>query len=562
MTTIVCVFSEDDRLSRQHASLRPRGLRVLLGLVLALLAAAALVGCGSAATNVEGGGAQSVAPATAPTHAKNVILMIGDGMGAAHIGYLEIFAKHAPNSTFPDGRTAFDRIAEDGEVSLSMTGPVDHIVVDSACSATQLATGKHARSETIGLDADGNPAQTVLEFAESLGKSTGLVTDTRITHATPAGFAAHVAHRSMEPKIAEQMLASGADVLLSAGLRNFLPQGSASATGTEEIPYPFQSRRTDDLDLLEQARAKGFTTVFTRDALEATPADRILGLFANSAMMDGILDAQTRDDPSRTEPTLAEMTRKALDVLSRNDNGFFLMVEGGQIDWAAHNNDAGRLLHELLRFEEAIAVVQDWAANRDDTLVVVTADHETGGFGFSYSKAHLDPPQQLPGSGFAGQPYEPNFNFGRYEEIATLYEQKRSFFDLLVEWNQSEERSPERLRELIVDATGLTVTLEDAEQIARNVENRWYVEGNHYLKIDETPAICDFASFYVYGEGDRAAAISRVLADQTNVVWATGTHTHAPVPVFAWGPRGLEQRFDHLLHHTEIGRLLFEAMRP
>lgn len=530
--------------------------------VSALLAGCLIAGCSAAPQQSEAPAAVASTADAKPAAARNVILMIGDGMGAAHIGYLQLFAQRSPNSTFPDGTTAFDRLAADGEVSLSMTSSVDHLVVDSACSATQLATGQPALSETIGLDADGNPAQTILEYAESLGKATGLVTDTRITHATPAGFAAHVAHRSMESEIAVQMLSSGADVLLSAGLRSFVPQGASSDDGIEDIPYRYSSKRHDDLNLLQQARDKGYATVFDRDSMLHSDADRILGLFADAAMMDGIRDGSTRNDPDRTEPTLAEMTRKALDVLNEDEDGFFLMIEGGQIDWAGHNNDAGRMLHELLRFEEAIAVVLDWIEDRDDTLLVVTADHETGGFGISYSKANIEQPREVTGSGFADRPYEPNFNFGTNDELATLYAQKKSFFEILLEWNATEHRSPELLRELIVDATGLEMTIEEAEQVARNVENRWYVEGNYYLSAEETPAICDFPSFYVYGEGDRSASIARVLADQVNVTWGTGTHTHAPVPVFAYGMPTLEREFDRFLHHTDIGQLLFAGFGP
>lgn len=551
--------SKSDSTNRQPRWTHRLGLVPCLVLLLSVFISA---GCSSPPLQTEESASTDTPTEVSPSAARNVILMIGDGMGAAHIGYLQLFAQRSPNSTFPDGTTAFDRLAADGEVSLSMTSAFDHLVVDSACSATQLATGQPARSETIGLDADGNPAQTILEYAESLGKATGLVTDTRITHATPAGFAAHVAHRSMESEIAVQMLSSGADVLFSAGVRSFIPQGMSSDTGTEEIPYRYSSKRHDDLNLLQQARDKGYATVFDREAMMQSDASRILGLFADAAMMDGIRDGSTRDDPDRTEPTLAEMTRKALDVLSQDENGFFLMVEGGQIDWAGHNNDAGRMLHELLRFEEAIDVVLEWIGDRDDTLLVVTADHETGGFGISYSKANIGPPQDLPGSGFADRPYEPNFNFGDNDQLATLYDQKLSFFEILLEWNASEEQSPELLRELIVGATGLAVSLADAEQIASNVENRWYVEGNYYLSAEETPAICDFPSFYVYGEGDRSAAIARVLADQVNVTWGTGTHTHAPVPVFAYGMPALQQEFDRFLHHTEIGQLLFEAFGP
>lgn len=123
--------------------------------------------------------------------------------------------------------------------------------------------------------------------------------------------------------------------------------------------------------------------------LEKAQGDKLLGLFANSGMYDGITYSQTKNDPDRKEPTLKEMTDKALEILSKDKDGFFLMVEGGQIDWAGHSNDAGSMLHEMIKFDETVNAVYQWAKDRDDTLIIVTADHETGSFGFSYSGYNL-----------------------------------------------------------------------------------------------------------------------------------------------------------------------------
>lgn len=123
-------------------------------------------------------------------------MIIGDGMGPQQVGLLLAYAKQAPNSVITDGNTTFDRIAANGRIGLSMTHANNNLVVDSAASATQLATGQSAGAEMIGVDKDGNSAESILEKAKKLGKSTGLVSDTRITHATPAGFAAHQSHRN------------------------------------------------------------------------------------------------------------------------------------------------------------------------------------------------------------------------------------------------------------------------------------------------------------------------------------------------------------------------------
>ena len=158
-----------------------------------------------------------------PSKIKNIILMIGDGMGPQQVGLLEEYATRAPNSIYQGDNSATAKLANLGVTGLSLHGPADKLVVDSACSATQLATGIAAGSEMIGLNRAGYKVPTILEKAKGLGKSTGLVSDTRLTHATPAAFASHLIHRSMENEIAEQMIQSGVvDVMLSGGLRHLI----------------------------------------------------------------------------------------------------------------------------------------------------------------------------------------------------------------------------------------------------------------------------------------------------------------------------------------------------
>ncbi|MEF1187468.1 alkaline phosphatase, partial [Vibrio sinaloensis] len=157
---------------------------------------------------------------------KNVILMIGDGMGPQQVGLLETYANQAPNSIYNGNKTALYKLAQEGVIGSSLTHPEDAIVVDSACSATMLATGQYTASEVIGVDSQGNHIETVLEKAKKAGKATGLVSDTRLTHATPAAFAAHQPHRSLENEIASDMLATGVDVMLSGGLRHWIPKST------------------------------------------------------------------------------------------------------------------------------------------------------------------------------------------------------------------------------------------------------------------------------------------------------------------------------------------------
>ncbi len=391
----------------------------------------------------------SVAAPASAAEVKNVILMIGDGMGPQQVGLLETYANQAPDSIYGGESTAFYQLAKEGVVGFSLTHPEDAVVVDSACSATQLATGIFSGSEVIGIDAEGNPVETVLELAQAQGKATGLVSDTRLTHATPAAFAAHQPHRSLENEIAVDMLEVGPDVMLSGGLRHWVPQSAsedAEVSSLMDGAYEPVSKRQDDRNLLAEAVEKGYGLAFSREQLEADQSDKLLGLLANSGMADGIVYRDTRDDPERQQPTLHEMTQAALNVLEQDEEGFFLMVEGGRIDWAGHDNDAGTMLNEMVKFEEAIQGVYDWAQGRDDTVILVTADHETGSFGMSYSSANLPEPQAKPGPAFTERDYAPNFNFGDFSILDSLFQQKASFATLLSDFARrgaADARSPD-----------------------------------------------------------------------------------------------------------------------
>ncbi|TVU70799.1 alkaline phosphatase [Cobetia crustatorum] len=494
---------------------------------------------------------------------KNVILMIGDGMGPQQVGMLETYANRAPNSIYQGRPTALHQLAKEGVVGASLTHPEDAIVVDSACSATQLSTGIFSGSEVIGIDSEGNTVETVLELAKRVGKATGLVSDTRLTHATPAAFAAHQPHRSLENAIAEDMLTTGPDVMLSGGLRYFVPQSvsepgeSADSVATlMRGAWAPASKRKDERNLLQEAADQGYGLAFTREQLAALKGDKVLGLFANSGMADGITYRDSHDDPQRQQPTLHEMTQKALSMLEQDEDGFFLMVEGGQIDWAAHANDAGTMLNEMVKFDEAVQGVYDWAKGRDDTVIIVTADHETGAFGFSYSSANLPPAQKKSGPAFKSQDYAPNFNFGDFAILDSLYEQKQNYYNLLSDFEAlpEAERTPAQLMKMVNANSDFQITEAQATDVLASKPNPYHVEGHSYLGVTEVPAIKDFDAFFPYN--DRGNLLGRALATEQNTVWGTGTHTHTPVNVFAWGPAETILPVSSILHHSEVGQYL------
>ncbi len=497
--------------------------------------------------------------------AKNVILMIGDGMGPQQLELLFAYTNYSKQS---QQASAIEELADCGEVGIVRTEPHGAIVVDSAAAATQLATGAWAGSEMVGVDFRGNSVPTVLEIARDKGKSTGLVSDTRMTHATPAGFAAHQKHRFMENEIAVDMLASRCDVLLSGGLRHWVPQAvndRDSATYLAMVQmiggaFDPVSKREDNRNLLLEARGD-YQLVFDRTALGRVESSRVLGLFANSEMIDAIGEQNAVAAGVRTEPTLVEMSEKALELLAKNPAGFFLMIEGGQIDWAGHNNDAGDMLQELIQFDESVRLVSEWASKRDDTLVLVTADHETGGFGFSYSGRELPKARPLQGAVFRGEKFHPVFNYAPHRVLNRLTRQRKSFYQIFTEFDALpvKEQTAEKLQVLVNEAVKpLRISLKDATDLLTRVPNRNYRKGHPYLGTKTVPQIPDQEEFYVYGENLRMNRLGHILGAQQHVVWATGTHTSTPVAVISAGPGS--SRFSGMMHATDLGKRMIEIV--
>ena len=295
---------------------------------------------------------------TSSSHAKTIILFIGDGMGDEH----RKAGRWA--SVGQSGHLAMDTLPHLGWLQ---TASADKSITDSAASASAMATGVKTDNGHISVDPGEAILETILEIAEARGMATGLVTTVQISHATPAAFAAHVPDRNMYTEIALQMIESGVDVLLGGGEDEFLP--------TAEIGcYPEAGERGDGRNLITEAQAAGFTYVCDAAGLASVDPltdDRLLGLFADEGMMRPF------------SPSLAALTEKAIDILSRDPEGFFLMVEGGQIDWAGHANDGANVIGDVIGLDEAVQEGLDYAAIHPDTLVIVTADHETGGMAAS-----------------------------------------------------------------------------------------------------------------------------------------------------------------------------------
>ena len=291
-------------------------------------------------------------PTSGDEQVRNIIFCIGDGMGVGQVALARMKAAGAA------GLLYMERMPVSGFIR---THSANALVTDSAAAGTALASGVKTNNGIIGMTPDGTGSQTILEAAKDKGMATGLVVTSTISHATPAAFASHVMSRKMQDKIAEQLIANKVNVLFGGGEEYFLPKSSC------------KSKRNDEKNLIEQAKEAGYLYIRTAEELETIHHTHTLGLFQ--------LGSLTTVAP---EPSLAELTAKAIDILSRQrkggeKQGFFLMVEGSQIDWACHDNDAARTIRQTLLFDQAVKAAIDFAKKDKNTLVVVTADHETGG---------------------------------------------------------------------------------------------------------------------------------------------------------------------------------------
>jgi len=382
----------------------------------ALLAAAALAGAPLA----------SAAPL-----ADSAILFIGDGMGPLHIELTRVALGGEP--------LAMEKMPFSGTVT---THSANRAVTDSAAAGTALATGRKTNNGMVGVSPDGKPLVNLLDRARAAHKNTGIATTDSLYGATPASFAAHVSGRGEREKIAEQLAASRVQVMLGFGKDAFLPK---SAGGSRE----------DGKDLVAEMRDAGYQVAFTRTEMSEVKKRQLVGLFGGEE-----------------EPTLAEMVEAAIARLSPNGEGFLLVVEGARIDWRAHDSDPAGVIVETRALAEAVAVALDYARAKGRTLVVVTADHETGGLG-------ITSPARLPA--LRGVQCSSG-------EIARRLAGDRS-----------------DVREVVAACTGMS-DLTEAE-VAR-------------IRADK----------------DAAAAIAAVLSARAGVTWRTTGHTDTPVRVSAFGP--------------------------
>ncbi|MED3275341.1 alkaline phosphatase [Bacillus thuringiensis serovar silo] len=407
------------------------------------------------------------------TKIKNVIVLIGDGMGPSYMT-AHRYMKDNPK-TFEMESTAFDTYLVGTQKTYSEDEHEN--ITDSASAATAMASGVKTYNAAISVDNDKTAVKTVLEQAKEHGKSTGLVATAEITHATPAAFGAHDIHRDNMDAIANDYFDEKVegkhkvDVMLGGGRKNFV---------------------REDRNLTEEFKKSGYSYVTDREQLLQDKNDQILGLFALGEL-DKMID---RNDNT---PSLEEMTQAAIERLNKNKNGFFLMVEGSQIDWAGHDNDIVGAMSEMEDFESAFKAAIEFAKKDKQTLVVATADHSTGGLSVGANDAY----------NFKAEPIK------------------------------AAKRTPDFMANEIVKGASVEETLNTYIDLA--------------LTPEEIKAVQDVAPSKDVTEIDNA--IEAIFNKRSLTGWTTGGHTGEDVNVYAFGPG--KYVFSGVQENTNIAKRIF-----
>lgn len=457
--------------------MRKRGLvRLLVTVMLVvLLSSVALAASGSAA-------------GSEPARAKNVILCIGDGMG---FGALQL----ARNVLLgPEGKFVFETFPN---AAIVTTYALDNLVTDSAAAATAIATGHKTNNGMISVLPDGTVLPTILEAMQKAGKATGLVVTNTIYDATPAAFGAHWGTRGGSEEIAGQLFDAGIDVLLGGGRDQFLPSGKGDG------------KRKDGRDIMAEAAAKGYAVATTKDELAVAKGARVLGLFHKSYMNY----QKDRAYLGTAEPSLADMTAKALEVLKGTKDGFFLMVEGSRIDHAAHAGDAAGVVAETDDFARAVGLLYEFAKASGDTLVIVTADHDTMGFSVT----------------------EPlDYDLLRAIKVSP------EFMALKLEKGADGKFAPESIRKVFEEFAGVKDLRDDEVQLVQSMSSE-----------------ASYKVGYAVGAVLAARLNMGIVSPQVQLKSPTGGHTGNPVPLYAFGPGA--DKFSGTMDNTQIAGKIAET---
>ncbi|WP_179032723.1 alkaline phosphatase [Paenibacillus kribbensis] len=418
---------------------------------------------------------------------KNVIILIPDGMA----NDATALARWYKGSSL-----TLDSMAS----GMVRTHSADAPIADSAPAGTAFATGHKSHTGYVGVLPDEatmpgqqsitagdakKPVASILEASKLAGKSTGIIATSEIMHATPADFTAHYPDRKNYDALSMQQAYNGVDVVLGGGGK-FLEA----------------SERKDGQDLIAQIKDQGYDFVTTPEGLKKSASSKLWGSFAPEAL------AYDLDRDASKEPSLAEMTTKAIDVLSKNDKGFFLMVEGSKVDWAAHANDPTGIISDVLSFDDAVKVALDYAKQNQNTVVVAVTDHGNGGLTIGSSNTT-----------------------GNYDKTPLA-----SFID--------------PLKKAKLTGEGLEAKLNADRSNIKEVLSTYF--GITDLTDEEVKAIKEAK------EGSMNYAVGPMISKRANIGWTTGGHTGGDVVLYTYAPNG--DRPSGVIDNTDVNKYMTRVL--
>lgn len=441
--------------------------------------------------------------------AKYIFFFIGDGMGLPQKTAAEAFSgKRLTLDTFP-------------AQGITTTHAADRFITGSAASATALGTGSKTNIGMIGMTPDGKKLKNLAQMAKEKGMKVGVVSSVSIDHATPAAFYAHVPKRSMYHDIDHALAASGFDYFAGGGLKD--PKGERKGTESKG-------------DALEAAKKNGYKIVTKKaDFMALTPADGKV-LAWNEWLQDGGALPYTMDQRPE-DITLAEFTAKGIELLN-NPGGFFMMVEGGKIDWACHANDGAASIRNTLAFDEAVQkAVEFYEKHPEETLIVVTGDHECGGLTL----------------GFAGTKYASHFD--------VLGAQKISFQKFTDDFIKDFEGDFEAMKAIITENFGLRFEgdPESDRMVLEPYQANMLREAFAQSREGEGERAATSEDYLLYGGyAPLAIKVTHILNQKAGLAWTSYSHTGVPVSTSAMGVGA--ERFNGYYDNTDVALKTMAAM--
>ena len=404
----------------------------------------------------------------APGEARSVIVLVSDGMSMGTLATADQFLQ------WRDGRHShWVRLYQGGRGTRGImdTASRNNLVTDSAAASSAWGCGERVNNGAVNTDPDGRPLTPVLMLAKAAGKGAGLVTTATVTHATPAGFGANQLHRNDQMGMALQYFEREYDVVLGGGWYFFDPE-----------------LRDDGDDLFGRFTKSGYAVVKNSAELKAARGrEKLLGTFTRG-YLPYELDRLNQPDVKESIPSLAELSRHALESLSRNPNGFLLQIEGARVDHAAHANDIGALIFDQLAFDDAIGVALEFQKANPETLVIVTTDHGNS---------------------------NPALNSGP-DGGERCFSSLNRFRGTQRVLNLSAELTPDRIRDRFKEVMDLEITADQAELLRQRLNDEFRMP---YGRMNPVSGV-----------------IGQVVAQHLDFGWAGNSHTADYVELFAQGP--------------------------